>query len=206
MRIRLEKPIPGFKGYYASADGTITKPNGTITRGSLQPTKHGIGYFRICINYQFYFVHRLIASAWVKNPRPDIYIYVDHIDQDPQNNHPDNLRWITHSLNMRNSEWKSSNGKKEGVKCAVRGVRFDDNRKKWVGSYYDRYILRKQRSFKTYQQAFQFSKTNRVAVFNTIYEEQTRDYIPITFDVRRYVVMLNKDPQKKPQQCGITVL
>ena len=198
MRIRVEREIPGFKDFYAADDGSITKPNGKITKGWLDLTT-GDGYCKITINSQTYRVHRLIASAWIKNPRPDIFTMCDHIDQDSRNNSPSNLRWGSRALNIRNSVWKASCKKGKGVKCAVRGVRFDDNRKKWVGSYFDLDGMRRQRSCKTYQEAYRFAKTNRVAVFNAIYEELTRDYIPVTFDIRRYVVMLNQDPQKKPQ-------
>ena len=204
MRIRVEREIPGFEDFYACSDGSITKPNGQITRGWLDLST-GDGYYKIQIDSQTYRVHRLIASAWIKNPRPDIFTMCDHIDQDSRNNSPNNLRWVSRSLNVRNSEWNCARRKNKGVQCDVRGVTFDDNRKKWVGEYCDQDCLRKRRSFKTYQEAYIFSKTKRVEAFNEIYEEQTKDYVPIEYNVRRYVVVLTQNPKKK-LICETTVL
>ena len=47
-------------------------------------------------------VHRLVAKTFLKNPRPDIFDQVDHIDGNPQNNHVTNLRWVNHRLNQLN--------------------------------------------------------------------------------------------------------
>eukprot|EP01084_Bolivina_argentea_P024245 45196_1 len=38
-------------------------------------------------------VHRLVATAFVKNPHG--YFIIDHTDSDASNNNADNLRWCT---------------------------------------------------------------------------------------------------------------
>ena len=46
-------------------------------------------------------VHRLVAQAFISNPNnlPEI----DHIDNDPQNNHVTNLRWCDRVFNLQRS-------------------------------------------------------------------------------------------------------
>ena len=46
-------------------------------------------------------VHRLVAEAFIDNPQG--YTEIDHINRDKSDNSVTNLRWVTHSENMRNS-------------------------------------------------------------------------------------------------------
>ena len=46
-----------------------------------------------------WYLHRLVALAWVFNPVPDVFNTVDHMDHDTQNNFANNLRWCTVQLN-----------------------------------------------------------------------------------------------------------
>lgn len=43
-------------------------------------------------------VHHLVALAWLGEPGPESNV-VDHIDCDPANNRPENLRWLTPQQN-----------------------------------------------------------------------------------------------------------
>ena len=101
----IEKPVPYWPGYYARSDGTIRRPNGVVLMGS--SNNNGYRCFRAKRKNwrRFYtqWVHRFVALAWVPNPRPDIFVEVDHIDRDPNNNKPSNLRWLSRSLNMLNN-------------------------------------------------------------------------------------------------------
>ena len=45
-----------------------------------------------------YYVHRLVAEAFIENPNN--VSDVDHIDCNKENNHVDNLRWVTRGENM----------------------------------------------------------------------------------------------------------
>ena len=99
MKVVVSREIPRFKGYWANDNNTITKPNGRTTKGYLEST----GYNRIQINYKKYKVSVLVASAFVENPRPDIFHIVDHKDRNRANNRPSNLRYLNHSLNRLNS-------------------------------------------------------------------------------------------------------
>ena len=46
-------------------------------------------------------VHRLVAEAFIDNPNG--YTEIDHVNRDKSDNRVENLRWVTHSENMRNS-------------------------------------------------------------------------------------------------------
>ena len=46
-------------------------------------------------------VHRLVAEAFIDNPQG--YTEIDHVNRNKSDNRADNLRWVTHSENMRNS-------------------------------------------------------------------------------------------------------
>ena len=75
------------------------------------------GYMRVILSdngkNKTYFVHRLVAAAFIPNPEnlPEI----DHIDGNRANNHADNLRWVTAKENCNNPITKSRLHKKIGV-------------------------------------------------------------------------------------------
>lgn len=58
-------------------------------------------------------VHRLVALAFVDG-RDEVHNEVDHIDRNKDNNHADNLRWVTHQENLKNRDtflkhnWKTT--------------------------------------------------------------------------------------------------
>ena len=53
------------------------------------------------------YLHRVIADACVFNPRLDIFWMVDHINRDPSDNRPQNLRWVNSQLNNLNKRLDS---------------------------------------------------------------------------------------------------
>ena len=46
-----------------------------------------------------YRIHRLVALLFIENPFPDKYDCVNHKDENPQNNHVDNLEWCDRKYN-----------------------------------------------------------------------------------------------------------
>lgn len=49
-----------------------------------------------------FLIHRLVAQAFIPNPKPDEYNEVDHINHDVTDNMVTNLRWIDRTGNIRN--------------------------------------------------------------------------------------------------------
>lgn len=45
-------------------------------------------------------VHRLVASSWVNNPKPEEYDTINHKDENKQNNNASNLEWCTQDYNV----------------------------------------------------------------------------------------------------------
>lgn len=97
------KPIPGFTLYYATVEGIILKKvgDGFI---KLNPSESHNGYKTVNLphdnggNHRRK-VHRLIALTFIPNPHN--YPIVCHRDNNPENNHVDNLYWGTQSMNMQ---------------------------------------------------------------------------------------------------------
>lgn len=107
--------IPGHKGaYQVSTMGRVRCIGYTMKRkkrggGTLEYRKspfikvskdNGNGYYTIIIESRHYYVHRLVAQAFVPNlyGKPDI----DHINGIRFDNRAENLRWVTPLENMRN--------------------------------------------------------------------------------------------------------
>lgn len=64
----------------------------------LKPIKHKGGYLYININKKHYFIHRLVAQAFIPNPQnlPQI----NHKDENKTNNQVFNLEWCDSLYNM----------------------------------------------------------------------------------------------------------
>lgn len=87
------------------------------------------GYLAVRLHGKNVCLHRIMAEAFV--PNPDGRAVVDHIDRNKLNNNPDNLRWVTHSQNQRNTE-SSDNSE------ATYGVRGCDDIKAYKRAWYEK--------------------------------------------------------------------
>ena len=72
----------------------------------LKDINHNAGYINVKLNGKIYFKHRVIALQFIHNPDPALNDVVDHINRIRNDNHIENLRWVSYSENNFN---KSSN-------------------------------------------------------------------------------------------------
>ena len=106
--MRMKQCKGPFRAYYVTDTGQVFGPRGkpikqyTTTKGGHQFVylkRYGLG------DAVIQQVHRLMAFAFnLKNPRPEVFCLVDHIDRDPANNTLSNLRWSNKQLNALNTD------------------------------------------------------------------------------------------------------
>ena len=90
-----------------SSHGRVRNSLGRVSCGSL----HQSGYRRVQIGKQNYFVHRLVAAAFLDTPPDVISLQVNHSDGDPSNNAVSNLQYVTAGENMKHA-WQSNPSRK----------------------------------------------------------------------------------------------
>lgn len=96
-----EIQIENASNYFARKDGTIfNSKTGNIIKGA----KHGNGYLTVYLRLdngkrKKYFMHRLIASSFLPNPRN--LPMIDHLNRNRDDNRLENLEWVTASENTQ---------------------------------------------------------------------------------------------------------
>lgn len=90
------KPVPNLP-FFATSNGQILNKYGKPYKTAY--TKQGYERFSttVCGVDKAFNVHRLVAMAFIDNPKG--LPCVNHIDEDPSNNRPENLEWCTHKYN-----------------------------------------------------------------------------------------------------------
>lgn len=82
------------------------------------PKKHKRGFKATCIDRKQYYVHKLVAEAYVHNPHPLTYKNVAHKDNNSLNNNYSNLMWGTkktiHKYKKEKGLYQQSNPRYRG--------------------------------------------------------------------------------------------
>ena len=113
-------PIKDNWNYFISNKGRVKTYYGFYPKITFDK---GAGYYRVVLNGKKYYLHRLLAEAFI--PNPENKPFVDHIDGDRKNNALSNLRWCTHAENQWNR------GKQRNNTSEFKGVSFDKAAGKW---------------------------------------------------------------------------
>ena len=136
--------IDGFEDYLISKDGKILS-NQSKTPKYLSFSKNRKGYLKTSLykdkKQYTILLHRLIAKAFIDNPKPDEYNIVDHINGDNQDNRIENLRWCNISINCRNQKLTIKNT------SGHQGVRFRKSMNSYVVKWSDEDKKLKTKSF-----------------------------------------------------------
>lgn len=98
------RDIPDYKGIYQVSNyGRIKSFERNGTKGGiLKPNKRQDGYLQVGLHKngkgKTFAVHQLVALTFLKNPNnlPQI----NHKDENKENNHVDNLEWVTPKENV----------------------------------------------------------------------------------------------------------
>ena len=108
--------------YAVTIDGDVISIK---SNKSLRSHDNGHGYKTVCLcidgKPKHYYVHRLVASAFVENPND--YPEVNHIDEDRGNNRAENLEWCTSKYNKNYGRRAERFGRRRGrpVVCLETG-------------------------------------------------------------------------------------
>lgn len=109
-------PIKGYEDLYQVSNwGRVKSLNYNHTRQEqiLKPSTTKKGYQRIHFSkdgkQRMFLVHRLVANAFI--PNPNNLPQVNHIDENPSNNHISNLEWCDCKYNCNYGSWIEKHSK-----------------------------------------------------------------------------------------------
>ena len=124
LNVEVFRSIDGYKSYAISSFGRVKN---VITGIILKTRNDKYGYLRVDLREnairKTHLLHRLVCCAFINNPNKKQF--VDHIDNNPQNNHISNLRFATNKENQQNSKLSIKNT------SGYKGIYFNKKAKKW---------------------------------------------------------------------------
>lgn len=163
------KDIAGFEGLYQISNlGRVKslRKNIILKPGIVAKRNNKQGYEIVHIKYKQYYVHRLVAEAFIPNTKK--LPQVNHIDGNKLNNSIENLEWVTAKENI-----------KHAYKTGLMGKDTSDKQKEWwkvLGREYgNRNTIFKEKWFKekyknvTCREVIQMDKDKKVLkIWNSI--------------------------------------
>ena len=92
-----------IEDYIVSENGILFNIKTCEIKESRDNVKGKDHHQRVSIKNKSYYVSRIVAEAFVRNPNPKKYKLVRHLNDDPYNNHYTNLKWGTPKQNTRDA-------------------------------------------------------------------------------------------------------
>ena len=140
MNIEQWRLISGYDNYEISSHGRVRNNK---SKNILKTYTEKAGYVLIGLykdgKTKTHRIHRLVGFAFLEKKDGDIE--VDHIDHNRANNNYENLRWTTHSGNMRNKSTSKTNT------SGTSGVCYDNQKGLWVASWCDQNMKYQRKRF-----------------------------------------------------------
>ena len=131
----LWQPVKGYEGLYEVSDqGRVRR---ATTKRLLKPRiQSGYSIFTLYKNSKRFGtgVHRLVALAFIPNPLE--LETVDHIDNDPANNHVSNLQWMTRKDNQNKNQIGEGHPHSKLTVEQVRAIKKDTRPTAAIGAAY----------------------------------------------------------------------
>lgn len=87
-------------GFTVSTSGQVFNKKGKLVKGYLSKA----GYPKVSINGKSYFIHRLVAIAFIPNPKN--LKYINHRDGLKTNHHISNLHWCSQEYNLMHAAYQ----------------------------------------------------------------------------------------------------
>ena len=99
------RKCPNYSQFECTYSGQVRRVDGEpFTPFLIAPPNKPSRKYKSLNNHWRGHIHRQVFRAWgPDNPDPARYNCLDHIDNDPLNNHCDNLRWSNRMLNALNT-------------------------------------------------------------------------------------------------------
>lgn len=118
---------PYLEGVKCRDDGAVFIPASGVHKGHWTfGSSNREGYLQVQVSRKLYRVHRLICEAF-HGVCPEDKREVDHLERNPANNKPGNLRWVTPSENSRNK------------KVCIKGMEHIVSQREDAGAYHRAY-------------------------------------------------------------------
>lgn len=142
------KIVDGYQNYEVSNTGFVRNSK---TLRILKPSDNGSGYLQVVLSknnqQKTFYVHRLVAIAFVPNPKN--LIAVNHLNSKRNKNNAKNLEWTSILENC-------CHGFKNKITTSdLTGVAFNKKSRKWVASIFHEKKVKVLGSFKNEAEAYQ---------------------------------------------------